>query len=58
MPVINDGATMGGSTAPVGPYDPSKKESNSYYYFKAVEKDLQKRYAKGKNPPYKKENKI
>lgn len=58
MPVIKNAAPMGQTQAPRGPYDPTKPESMTYHYFKAVEKDLQKRFGKGKNPPYKKGNKI
>jgi len=38
------GASIGGSTAGVGPYDPSKGQNAEY--FKQVQLDLNKRYSK------------
>jgi len=61
MPDIKNGAPMGQGGAGIGPYDPTKEPSIGTRYFKAVQKDLTKRYGKnglGKNPPYKKGNKI
>lgn len=59
--VIRDGAPMGQGGAGIGPYDPTKKESFRANYFKAVQKDLSKRYGPAgmkKNPPSKRGNKI
>ena len=59
MPEITNGAPMGQGGAGIGPYDPTKEKSIGTPYFKAVQKDLNKRYGGGrKNPPYKKGNKI
>lgn len=59
MSSLKDGAPMGQSGAGIGPSDPSKEKSAGAAFFKAVEKDLQKRFGKnGKNPPFKKGNKI
>lgn len=61
MPTISNGAPMGQSGAGVGPYDPTKEKNLGSEYYKAVQRDLQKRYGTkgtGKNPPYKKGNKI
>ena len=61
MPVIRDGAPMGQGGAGIGPYDPTREKSIGTPYFKAVQKDLTKRYGKNgmrKNPPYKKGNKV
>lgn len=50
---------MGQGGAGIGPYDPTKEKNIGTPYFKAVQKDLNKRYGGGrKNPPYKKGNKI
>ena len=58
MSEVKDAAPMGQSGAGKGPYDPNSESIGNKYY-KAVEKDLQKRYGKnGKNPPFKKGNKI
>ena len=59
--VLKDGAPMGQGGAGIGPYDPTKKESMRASYFKAVQKDLNKRYGPSgmtKNPPSKRGNKI
>jgi hypothetical protein len=59
MSDIKNGAPMGQAGAGIGPYDPTKEKSLGHRYFKAVQKDLEKRYGGGrKNPPYKKGNKI
>ena len=61
MAEIFNGAPMGQGGAGIGPYDPTKEKSIGTPYFKAVQKDLTKRYGKnglGKNPPSKKGNKI
>lgn len=59
MAEIKNGAPMGQGGAGIGPYDPTKKQSIGSPYFKAVQKDLAKRYGGNrKNPPYKKGNKI
>jgi len=58
MSVIKNGAPMGQSTGGIGPYNPAREKNK---YFKAVQKDLTKRYGSNgtrKNPPYKKGNKI
>ena len=59
MSEIKNGAPTGQTGPGVGPYDPTK--GNRTEYFKAVQKDLTKRYGNNgtkKNPPYKKGNKI
>ena len=59
MSDIKNGAPMGQSGAGIGPYDPTRKQSIGTPYFQSVQKDLNKRYGKGKkNPPYKTGNKI
>lgn len=61
MSEIINGAPMGQGGAGVGPYDPTKEKSLGHKYYKAIQKDLTKRYGKnglGKNPPSKKGNKI
>jgi hypothetical protein len=61
MADIKNGAPMGQGGAGIGPYDPTKEKSIGSPYFKAIQKDLNKRYGKNgttKNPPYKKGNKI
>jgi len=61
MPDITNGAPMGQGGAGIGPYDPTKEKSLGHQYFKAVNKDLAKRYGKNgmkKNPPSKRGNKI
>jgi hypothetical protein len=61
MPNITNGAPMGQGGPGIGPYDPTKEKSIGTPYFKAVQKDLTKRYGSNgtkKNPPYKKGNKI
>jgi hypothetical protein len=61
MADIKNGAPMGQGGAGIGPYNPEKETSIGSKYFKAVQKDLTKRYGKngmGKNPPYKKGNKV
>lgn len=61
MSDIQNGAPMGQGGAGIGPYDPTKEKNLGTPYFKAVQKDLTKRYGpKGtkKNPPYKQGNKI
>ena len=61
MADIQNGAPMGQSGAGKGPYDPTKEKSIGTPYFKAVQKDLTKRYGSNgtkKNPPYKKGNKV
>lgn len=58
---IKNGAPMGQSGAGTGPYDPTKEKSVGAQYFKAVQKDLSKRYGNNgskKNPPHKNGNKI
>jgi hypothetical protein len=59
--ILKDGAPMGQGGAGIGPYDPTKEKSLGVPYFKAVQKDLTKRYGSNglkKNPPSKKGNKI
>jgi hypothetical protein len=59
--ILKDGAPMGQGGAGIGPYDPTKEKNLGTPYFKAVQKDLTKRYGSNglkKNPPYKKGNKI
>jgi hypothetical protein len=61
MSDIKNAGPMGQGGAGIGPYDPTKEKSIGTPYFKAVQKDLNKRYGKnglGKNPPYKKGNKV
>ena len=61
MSEILNAGPMGQGGAGIGPYDPTKEKSIGTPYFKAVQKDLTKRYGKNglkKNPPYKKGNKI
>jgi hypothetical protein len=61
MSEIRNGAPMGQGGAGIGPYDPTTEKSLGHRYFKAVQKDLTKRYGKNgtsKNPPYKKGNKV
>jgi hypothetical protein len=58
---LKDAGPMGQAGAGIGPYDPTVPASNRSLYFKAVQKDLSKRYGRNgmkKNPPYKKGNKI
>ena len=58
---LKDAGPMGQGGAGIGPYDPTVPQSNRTVYFRAVQKDLTKRYGKNgskKNPPYKKGNKI
>ena len=61
MADILNGGPMGQGGAGIGPYDPTKEKSIGTPYFKAVQKDLTKRYGGNglkKNPPSKKGNKI
>ena len=61
MPVIADAAPMGQGGAGIGPYDPTREKSLGTPYFKAVQKDLCKRYGKNgmkKNLPSNKCNKV
>ena len=61
MPDIKDGAGMGQSGAGIGPYNPVNDPNVGEKYYKAVQKDLTKRYGKNgskKNPPSKRGNKI
>ena len=59
MGEIINGAPMGQGGAGIGPYDPTKEKNLGHPYFRAVQKDLTKRYGNGKkNPPYKTGNKI
>ena len=61
MPDILNGAPMGQGGAGVGPYDPTKEKSIGTKYFKAVQKDLSKRYGKNgmkKNPAENRGNKL
>ena len=61
MKILRDGAPMGQGGAGAGPYNPVTEKSLGHKYFKAVQKDLTKRYgANGlkKNPPSKKGNKV
>jgi hypothetical protein len=59
---VGPGAGAGlGKGAGIGPYDPTKEKSLGTPYYKAIQKDLTKRYGKNgmrKNPPSKKWNKI
>jgi len=61
MSDIQNGAPMGQGGAGIGPYDPTKEKSLGTPYFKAVQKDLTKRYGSNglkKNLPQNKGNKI
>jgi hypothetical protein len=59
MAEILNGGPMGQSGAGIGPYDPTKEKNLGTPYFQAVQKDLNKRYGKGKkNPPSNPGNKI
>ena len=61
MSDIKNAAPMGQGGAGSGPYNPLTEKNLGHQYFKAVNKDLAKRYGKNgtkKNPPYKSGNKI
>ena len=48
------GPNLGQTGGQYGPYDPRKKESSRFEYFKAVQTDLNKRYGTKGGAPKKK----